>query len=112
MESNRIAFSGPIPQAYDEYLGPSLFEPFALDLVQRLGNDKVKNVLEVACGTGIVTRHLQANLEQSVVLMSGETVKRMVSGQIEEALAKELTEWLGDKPLASPLFAWVFQGVK
>ena len=32
--------------------------------------------------------------------------------KIEEALAKELTERLGDKPLASPLYAWVFQAVK
>ena len=65
METNQITFSGSIPRAYDEYLGPFLFEPFALDLAQRLGNDKGKNVLELACGTGRLTRHLQA---QSVLL--------------------------------------------
>ena len=61
METNQIIFSGSIPQAYEEYLGPFLFEPFALDLVRRLGNDKVKNALELACGTGRVTRHLAAS---------------------------------------------------
>lgn len=68
MEPNQVTFSGSIPRTYDEYLGPFLFEPFALDLVQRLGDDKVKNVLEVACGTGIVTCHLRENLEGSVLL--------------------------------------------
>jgi ubiquinone/menaquinone biosynthesis C-methylase UbiE len=61
METNQMTFSGSIPQVYEEYLGPFLFEPFALDLVQRIGNDKVKNVLELACGTGRVTRHLQTH---------------------------------------------------
>jgi ubiquinone/menaquinone biosynthesis C-methylase UbiE len=61
METNQITFSGSIPQAYEEYLGPFLFEPFALDLVRRLGNDKVKNALELACGTGRVTQHLAAS---------------------------------------------------
>lgn len=61
METNQITFSGSIPQAYEEYLGPFLFEPFALDLVQRIGNVKVGHALELACGTGRVTRHLQAH---------------------------------------------------
>jgi len=61
METNQITFSGSIPQAYEEYLGPFLFEPFALDMVQRLGNNKVGHVLELACGTGRVTQHLHAH---------------------------------------------------
>jgi len=51
-------FSGAVPANYDKYLGPMLFEPYALDLVERLRRDKVKHVLELACGTGRVTRHL------------------------------------------------------
>ena len=61
METNQITFSGSIPQAYEEYLGPFLFEPFALDLAQRIGNNKVAHALELACGTGRVTRHLPAH---------------------------------------------------
>jgi ubiquinone/menaquinone biosynthesis C-methylase UbiE len=68
METTQMTFNGSIPQAYEEYLGSFLFEPFALDLVQRIGDAKVKNILELACGTGRVTRHLQAYLEESVVL--------------------------------------------
>ena len=68
MESNQITFSGSIPQVYEEYLGPFLFEPFAIDLVQRISEGDVKNVLELACGTGRVTRHLLTSLDESVVV--------------------------------------------
>ena len=51
-------FAGSVPVNYDKYLGPVLFEPYALDLVERLKNDKMKHLLELACGTGRVTRHL------------------------------------------------------
>lgn len=53
-----IAFSGNIPPNYDRYLGPLFFEPFALDLAARVRYLKPSSVLEVACGTGRVTRHL------------------------------------------------------
>jgi ubiquinone/menaquinone biosynthesis C-methylase UbiE len=51
-------FEGSVPVNYDEYLGPILFEPYALDLVDRLSDDHVEHLLELACGTGRVTRHL------------------------------------------------------
>ena len=40
-------------------MGPMLFEPYAEDLVERLEVRDGMRVLEVACGTGIVTRHLR-----------------------------------------------------
>jgi ubiquinone/menaquinone biosynthesis C-methylase UbiE len=51
-------FAGAIPANYDKYLGPILFEPYAVDLAERLQKDKVKHLLELACGTGRVTKHL------------------------------------------------------
>ncbi len=51
-------FSGNIPAIYEEYLGPVLFEPYALDLKERLPQHKLKDILEIACGTGVVTSHL------------------------------------------------------
>jgi ubiquinone/menaquinone biosynthesis C-methylase UbiE len=56
--SSITAFAGSVPANYDQYLGPLLFEPYALDIVQRLQNGKLQNVLELACGTGRVTKHL------------------------------------------------------
>jgi ubiquinone/menaquinone biosynthesis C-methylase UbiE len=63
MAADRNAlFQGAIPQNYDRYLGPVIFEPYAEDLVSRLQNRKPKRILEIACGTGIVTRRLRDSL--------------------------------------------------
>jgi ubiquinone/menaquinone biosynthesis C-methylase UbiE len=53
-----VLFQGSIPENYDRYLGPVLFEPYAQDLAGRLRDKKLNSVLEIACGTGIVTRRL------------------------------------------------------
>ena len=56
------AFVGKIPEQYDLYLAPLLFNPYADDLAARLAVSDDMQVLEVACGTGIVTRRLVARL--------------------------------------------------
>lgn len=50
------AFEGSIPEFYDAYLTPLIFEPYARDLAQRVNSAPVSNVLEIAAGTGVVTR--------------------------------------------------------
>ena len=57
------AFSGSIPANYERYLGPFLFEPYALDLVSRLQDKKYNHILEIACGTGRVTAHLARSVK-------------------------------------------------
>ena len=54
-----VLFQGPIPENYDRYLGPVIFEPYAEDLVLRLKGKQYEHVLEIACGTGLVTRQLR-----------------------------------------------------
>jgi SAM-dependent methyltransferase len=55
-------FAGSIPAIYDRYLGPLLFEPYALDMAERVARLAPKRVLEIAAGTGIVTRALSQKL--------------------------------------------------
>jgi ubiquinone/menaquinone biosynthesis C-methylase UbiE len=52
------AFTGKIPKNYDRYLASLLFDAFADDLVARVPVHDDVRILEVACGTGIVTRRL------------------------------------------------------
>ena len=49
-------FSGSIPAFYDRYLGPMNCAPYAADLAARVKALAPARVLEVAAGTGIVTR--------------------------------------------------------
>lgn len=51
MAEMNLSFSGSIPQLYDRYLGPVLFEPYAADLVSRVVAQAAPGpVLEMACG--------------------------------------------------------------
>lgn len=67
MSNSNPSFKGTIPRIYDEHLGPLLFEPYALDLMDRI-KKKPASVLEIACGTGIVTSHLRRSLPSSAKL--------------------------------------------
>jgi ubiquinone/menaquinone biosynthesis C-methylase UbiE len=51
-------FAGSIPDLYDAYLVPLLFEPYASDLARRAASADPAHVLETAAGTGAVTRAL------------------------------------------------------
>jgi SAM-dependent methyltransferase len=53
-----VAFSGSVPQYYDGCLRGLIFEPFAAELARRLPAG-ARRILELACGTGIVTRRLR-----------------------------------------------------
>jgi hypothetical protein len=53
MANDAFKFSGQAAINYDLYLGPILFEPYAVELVSRLGDTKeIGTVLEIAAGTG------------------------------------------------------------
>ena len=54
------AFTGP--SFYDDLLGPVLFAPYADELARRLPTNFGGTVLELACGTGQVTRRLRSRI--------------------------------------------------
>ena len=54
--SNDKVFAGSVPKTYERYLVPLIFEHYAADLAARLRARSPKSVLEVAAGTGVVTR--------------------------------------------------------
>src|SRR5215204_3845600 len=61
------AFAGSIPANYERYLGPFLFEPYALDLISRLQDKKYADILEIACGTGRVTAHIAKSVKRDTL---------------------------------------------
>jgi len=52
-------FVGDIPENYDRSLGPIIFEDYADDLARRAAAIGAARVLELAAGTGIVSRKLK-----------------------------------------------------
>ncbi|TNE59876.1 MAG: class I SAM-dependent methyltransferase [Bacteroidetes bacterium] len=65
-----IAFSGDIPAFYHTHLGPLFFEPYAADMASRIRKQGPQKVLEIACGTGILTRQLANELPEGSHLVA------------------------------------------
>ena len=69
-------FTGP--QYYDQHLGPIQFDPFAAELVRRLPTRPPGDVLEIACGTGLVTKRLRERLDPALRLMATDLSATML----------------------------------
>ncbi|MEO7728890.1 MAG: class I SAM-dependent methyltransferase, partial [Burkholderiales bacterium] len=71
-------FGGSIPKLYETYLVPLIFEPYAADLAERLMTKTVSRVLEIAAGTGVVTRALASALPESVSIVATDLNQAML----------------------------------
>jgi len=76
-ESDKV-FAGSIPKLYDTHLVPLIFEPYATDLAKRLAGRRLSRLLEVAAGTGVVTRALSAALPESVSIVATDLNQAML----------------------------------
>jgi SAM-dependent methyltransferase len=88
MANLHATFSGAIPEHYDRLLGPALFDRFGAELARRLPADPDGDVLEIACGTGLVTRRLRERLHPSRRLVASDISKPMLDyarAQLAEA---------------------------
>jgi ubiquinone/menaquinone biosynthesis C-methylase UbiE len=93
MSEQDVDFSGSIPVNYDRYLGPMFFQPYAEDLAQRLQVRPDGSVLELACGTGILTRVLRSRLAPTVKLMATDLNEPMLRNAIGKFHVGELVQW-------------------
>ena len=84
MADSTTAFVGSVPENYDRYMGPMFFEPYAVDLAERLPIEGVESVLEIACGTGIVTRAIRDILPPEARVVATD----LNEGMLERARGK------------------------
>ena len=61
LETDKV-FAGSIPENYDRYMVPLIFEPYAADFARRAASLSPSAVLETAAGSGVVTRALAPRL--------------------------------------------------
>lgn len=90
--STAADYTGSLPVFYDRCLGPVLFEPYAADLADRVPVAPGLRVLELACGTGVLTRRLRAALPKSASLVATDLNDAMVS-YAQAALPQSGIEW-------------------
>ncbi len=60
-----LTWANSMPEAYDQGLGGPVFAPFAADLAARAAALAPRHVLELAAGTGVLTRALAAELPEA-----------------------------------------------
>lgn len=72
-------FAGSIPEVYDRYLVPLIFEPYAADLASRVAIRQPARVLELAAGTGVLTRQLARALAPDVSIVATDLNRPMLS---------------------------------
>jgi SAM-dependent methyltransferase len=58
-ETERL-WADSMPEAYEQLLAPTVFHPFAVDLARRASSHAPRRILELAAGTGVLTRELVA----------------------------------------------------
>ncbi|MEO7393114.1 MAG: class I SAM-dependent methyltransferase [Ramlibacter sp.] len=72
------AFTGSVAQFYERYMVPLIFEPYAVDLSKRVAHAGPKRVLELAAGTGVVTRKLAVMLDASSEIVATDLNPAMI----------------------------------
>ncbi len=73
------------PEAYEEYLVPPMFKPWADQLIATAGISEGDRVLDVACGTGIVARRAASHVGANGTLVGMDINEGML------AVAKKTT---------------------
>ncbi len=72
------AFTGSIPELYEEHLVPMIFEAYGGDLASRVLLRNPSCVLETAAGTGVVTRHAAKMLPQETTIVATDLNQPML----------------------------------
>ena len=104
-------FTGSIPEVYDRYLVPLIFEPYASDLAVRLAALKPLDVLETAAGTGVLTRAIMARLASGVRLVATDLNQPMLDQAAARQPGGSRVEWRQADALALPFEDQQFDAV-
>lgn len=64
---------------YDQFFGPLFFEAYALEVENQIDSIQVSTVLEIAAGTGRVTRHIRERIPKSAKLIASDISEDMLS---------------------------------
>lgn len=78
-------FAGPIPEIYDRLLVPLIFEGYADDLAERIAALGPRDILEVAAGTGALTRAMVSRLDGAPRIVASDLNQAM----LDRAVARQ-----------------------
>jgi ubiquinone/menaquinone biosynthesis C-methylase UbiE len=85
-------FAGSTPALYERHLVPLIFESYAQDLAQRVKALRPQRVLEVAAGTGALTRALAEALPEATTIVATDLNQPMLDHAATLAIARPV-QW-------------------
>ena len=102
MRQTDAVFTGSIPTIYDTFLVPLIFEEFAADMAQRVAAGAPDHVLELAAGTGVVTRAVAPRLSPDARYIATDLNEPMLALAAERQGADARITWRQADALALP----------
>jgi ubiquinone/menaquinone biosynthesis C-methylase UbiE len=78
MAAEDTVFAGSVPETYERFLVPLIFQSYARDLAQRLAKTEPRNVLETAAGTGALTRAIASCVPAHVRIVATDLNQPML----------------------------------
>ncbi len=93
MSENDKVFTGSIPEFYDTYLVPLIFEKYAADIAARTVAGASDAVLEIAAGSGVVTRRLAPLLSADAQYMVTDLNEAMLDHAASQQGADARLNW-------------------
>lgn len=101
LETDKL-FAGSIPENYDRYMVPLIFEPFAADIARRAAALSPGAVLEIAAGTGVVTRALAPRLSPDASYVVTDLNQPMLDYAASRQTPDSRIEWRQADAMALP----------
>jgi ubiquinone/menaquinone biosynthesis C-methylase UbiE len=111
MTASDKIFAGSIPELYDRFLVPLIFEPYALSLAARLAKIAPRDVLEIAAGTGVLTRAIAAVLPAETRIVATDLNQPMLDHAMARQRGDRRIAWQQADALALPFEDAAFDAV-
>jgi ubiquinone/menaquinone biosynthesis C-methylase UbiE len=111
MTASDQSFTGSIPEIYDRFLVPLIFEPYARDLAARLAKTAPRSVLETAAGTGVLTRAMLARLAADARIVATDLNQPMLDRAAAHQPGDGRIAWRQADALALPFADQSFDAV-
>ncbi len=95
------SFVDQIPDIYERYMVPLMFEPYARDIAARVKESTPERVLELAAGTGVVTRALATSLPVTATIIATDLNPQMLA-QARAVGTARAVDWRQADAMALP----------
>lgn len=102
MATTDKVFAGSVPEFYERFLVPLIFESYAGDLAERVAAVAPRDVLETAAGTGVLTRAMAARLPATARIVATDLNQPMLDQAAKRDPGERKIEWRQADALALP----------